>query len=653
MTDLRTILPKIPNEPGVYRFIDAQGAVLYIGKAKALRKRVATYLREGGPAEGRIAEMVARAVDVEWVVTDSEQEALLLEDSFIKRTRPPFNVRLRDDKSYPYIEITLLDEWPRVRFFRGEHRAGNLYFGPYSSARKVREVLDTIGKIFPYRKCKGERPGRKSGSPCLQNFIRRSLGPCDDRCTAEEYREVIEQVIEFLSGRMKDVERRIERDMSAAAEAQEFEKAALLRDRLLAVRHVAETQVIRTEGAGDFDVVGLYQGDPGANVQVFRVREGDMVDRQSFYLENTGGRERATVLEEFLMEYYWQGHLVPPQVIVDVEGMDDLAVLLGGRRGGRVEVRRAQRGPKRRLLDLAQRNALLAAETEVERLARRREARREALIRLRDALGLPGLPLRIECYDISNLGETNAVGSMVVFEEGRAKPAHYRKFAIRDVRGQDDFAMMRQVIERRFSRSAASAPSPAAAYGSADPAVGAAPPDAAGPATESGERSGGWVAAAVEEGRLYDESFAARPDLVVVDGGKGQLSAALAGLQAVGVELPVVGLAKQREEVFLPGSRDPLPLPADDPGSLLLQRVRDEAHRFAVTYHRQRRGAEGRRSSIFDELPGVGAARRRKILEYFGSPERFLAASREELEAVPGLPRKTAREIYAHLHKAG
>jgi len=625
VTELRSILPKVPNEPGVYRFLDGDGAVLYVGKAKALRKRLASYLREGGPADDRIADMVARARDVEWVVTRSEQEALLLEDSFIKQARPPYNLRLRDDKSYPYIEITLRDEWPRVRFFRGQHMSGNLYFGPYSSARKVREVLDTIGRIFPYRKCKGERPGRKSGSPCLQHFIHRSLGPCDQRCTPEEYREVVEQVVEFLGGRMKDVARRIEREMNAAADAQEFEKAALLRDRLLAVRHVAEGQVIRTEGAGDFDVVGLHQAEPGGNVQVFRVREGAMVDRYAFYLENTGGRERVTVLEEFLMEYYWQGGAIPPQVIVDVPGgMEDLAALLGARRGGRVEVRRAQRGPKRRLLDLAQRNAVLAAEMEVERLARRRGARREALIRLRDALGLPGLPLRIECYDISNLGESNAVGSMVVFDEGRPKPAHYRKFAIRDVYGQDDFAMLRQVIERRFGRQVTRSATVRAA---AEQPAGAA--------------------------ETYDESFAARPDLIVVDGGKGQLSAALAGLGAAGVELPVVGLAKQREEVFVAGRRDPLPLPADDPGSLLLQRVRDEAHRFAVTFHRQRRGAESRRSEIFDELPGVGAARRRKILEYFGSPERFVEATREELEAVPGLPPKVAREIYARLHKAG
>jgi len=622
MTDLHAALSHIPAQPGVYRFVDAEGAVLYVGKAKDLHKRVASYLRSGGPADGRIAEMVARARDIEWVVTGTEQEALLVEDAFIKESRPPYNVRLRDDKSYPFIEVTLRDEWPRVRFMRGRRVPGNLYFGPYASARKVREVLDLIGRIFPYRKCRGPRPGRPSGTPCLQHFIKRSLGPCEGRCSQAEYREVIEEVIGFLRGDMRAVERRIEAEMAAAAGAREFEKAALLRDRLAAVRHVAERQVARTEGAGDFDVIGLCQAGLGANVQVFRVREGALVARQQFYLENAEGAERVTVLEQFLMEFYWEGAGIPPQVIVDADGdVSGAAVLLTERRGAKVAVRRAQRGPKRRLVELAARNAKLAAEAEVERLARRREGRREAMERLRDSLGLPGLPLRIECYDISNLGDTNAVGSMVVFEEGRPRPAHYRSFAIRDVTGQDDFAMMRQVIERRFARG-----------------------DGGGEAT-------GMIGQAAKG---FDESFATHPDLVVVDGGKGQLSAALAGLAAAGADdVAVVSLAKQREEVFVPGRVGPLPLPPDDPGSLLLQRVRDEAHRFALTHHRRRRAAQSRRSAIFDELPGVGSARRRKILEYFGSPERFLTASREELEAVPGLPPKVARGIYAHLHKTG
>jgi excinuclease ABC subunit C len=647
--ELSERLPSVPNKPGVYRFLDEEGRALYVGKAKELRKRLSSYFRgSDGAPPGRIGEMVRRAADLEWVVVASETEALLLEDNFIKEARPPYNVRLRDDKSYPFIEITLTDAWPRVRFMRGDRKPGNLYFGPYSSARKVRETLELIGRIFPYRKCKGERPGRKSGSPCLQYFIKRSVAPCDDRCTPEEYREVVDQVVEFLRGRMKEVERRIERDMKQAARVQEFEKAALLRDRLEAVHHVAERQVARVAEEGAFDVVALNQGESGpaavssqpagepprhraaaagANAQIFRIRDGALVDRQTFYLENVADRDRREVVEELLLDYYWEGSGVPPEVIVDVEGdLAGLGAALSARRGAHVDVRRAQRGPKRRLMELARKNADLAAEAERERLARGREAREESLRRLRDALGLPGLPLRIECYDISNLGETNAVGSMVVFDAGRPRKAHYRTFVIRNVAGQDDFAMMRQVVARRLSRLAP------CTHGAADAA-----------SVRAGE---------IVEAAGYDESFAARPDLILIDGGKGQLSAALAGMREAGVEVAAAGLAKQYEEVFVPGRRDPLPLPAEDLASLLLQRVRDEAHRFALGFHRKRRGAT-MRASLLDEIPGVGPVRRRRIVEYFGSPDRVLAASAEELEAVPGLPRKVAREIHEQLHKAG
>jgi excinuclease ABC subunit C len=634
VTDLRETVARLPNEPGVYRFLDEAGDVLYVGKAKALRKRVLSYLSKAHDA--RITEMVARARDVECVVTRSEREALLLEDNFIKEFRPPFNLRLRDDKSYPFIEITLTEEWPRVRFTRERHAPGNLYFGPYSSAKKVRETLELIGRIFPYRKCPGEKPGRRSGTPCLQHFINRSLAPCDDRVSHEEYMRVIEQVIDFLRGRLREVARHIERDMREAAASQEFEKAALLRDRLEAVRHVQERQAVEHEGGGSFDVVGLYQGDPGGNLQVFRVRDGALVDRQTFFVENAVGRETATVLEEFLLAYYGEGVTIPAQVIADLgkEEALDVAALLGGRRGSRVEVRRALRGVKRRLWELAQRNAALAAEAESERLQHRRESRELALQGLRDALGLPSLPLRIECYDISNLGEAHPVGSMVVFEGALPKKAHYRKFAVREVSGQDDIAMMHEVLLRRFRRRDAGVGHGAGREGPGDGDVG----DGDGPGPDGGD---------------YDESFARLPDLVVIDGGKGQLSAATAALEERGLELPVVGLAKRREEVFVPGRPSPVELPPDEPASLLLQRIRDEAHRFALTFHRQRRGSAVTKTSIFDELPQVGPVRRRRILEHFGSPERFVGASREDLEQVPGLPVRVAREIYAQLHKAG
>ena len=651
---------RAPSAPGVYRWLDGDGHVLYVGKAKDLRKRLASYFRGGAPG-GRSAEMVARARSIEYVVTASETEALLLEDNFIKEARPPFNLRLRDDKSYPFIEITLSDEWPRVRFFRGRHAPGNLYFGPYSSARKVRETLELIGRIFPYRKCRADKPGRPSGSPCLQYFIDRSLGPCDDRVSRDDYLEVIDQVIEFLRGRLSNVGRSIEQDMRAASAAREFEKAALLRDRLGAVRHVQERQSVESEGSGSFDVLGLFQGDPGGNVQVFRVREGALVARETFFVENTTGREPRELVEEFALSYYGDGVNIPGLVIAPVgESAAELAAVLSERRGSRVAVRRALRGPKRRLLEMAQENAARAAAEEEARLARTREAREEALVRLRDALGLADLPLRIECYDISNLGERHAVGSMVVFTDGRPRKAHYRKFTIRTVAGQDDFAMMREVVGRRLRRLAATGVPRGARDGASDRRDGTTDAwdgtadgrtAAAGAQVAVTDGPGGELAAA-DEAR-YDESFAARPSLIVIDGGKGQLSAALEALREHGLDVPVIGLAKQREEVFVPGRSAPLELPAADPASLLLQRIRDEAHRFAVTFHRQRRGTDLRRASIFDELPKVGPVRRRAILEHFGSPERFIAASRDELEQVPGLPRRVAREIYGQLHKAG
>jgi excinuclease ABC subunit C len=390
-------------------------------------------------------------------------------------------------------------------------------------------------------------------------------------------------------------------------------------------------------------VLGLWQGDPGGNLQVFRVRDGALVARETFFVENTAGRDAGELVEEFALGYYGDGVSIPAQVIAPLDDdAAELSAVLSRRRGARVEVRRALRGPKRRMLEMAQSNAAQAAHEEEARLARTREAREEALVRVRDALGLADLPLRIECYDISNLGDQHAVGSMVVFEDGRPRKAHYRKFAIRSVVGQDDFAMINEMVGRRFRRLAAATAS-------------AAPGNAAGRGGDEGRLPGDTAAAATIDvaDERYDESFASKPNLIVIDGGKGQLAAALEALRESAAEVAAIGLAKQREEVFVPGRSAPLTLPSDDPASLLLQRIRDEAHRFAVTFHRQRRGGDLRRASIFDELPKVGPVRRRAILSHFGSPERFIAASRDEIEQVPGLPRRVAREIYAHLHKAG
>jgi excinuclease ABC subunit C len=552
--------------------------------------------------------MVGRIARVEVLVTGSESEALILEGNLIKRHRPPFNVRLRDDKSYPYIGISLDEEYPRVFFTRERHRRDRLYFGPFSNAYKVRETLNVIGKIFPSRPCEGPEPGRPSGIPCLDYHIKRCLAPCVGYISRDDYRALIDQTIAFLSGRYRGLERELEDEMREASAAQQFERAAAVRNRLQAVRHLMERQLATAGSVGTADVLGLAVEGDTANVQVLQVRDGVLQDRQSFFLETAGDEDEESVLVQFAYEYYAMALAIPPLVVVprDSAAVAALEQLLSERRGGRVEVRASARGDKRKLAEMATRNASFALDQDRRRHEQQRGRRREALADLQARLDLPAPPARIECFDVSNLGETYAVASMVVFEGGAPSKAHYRTFTMRYEGGPDDFARMEEALRRRFARMA--------------------DPD-------------------------DDPSFAARPGLVVIDGGKGQLGAALAGMREAGAgDVPVVSLAKRQEEVFRPGRPEPLLL---DPGSAalrLLQHVRDEAHRFALRHHRGRRG-RGMTESVLDALPGVGPARKAALLRHFGSPERFLAASRDELAAVPGVPAKVAREVYDHLHK--
>ena len=605
----------LPDAAGVYVFRDRKGKVLYVGKAKSIRKRVASHFSK--PATRGSGDMTADVDQVEFIATQTEAEALLAEQRFIKQYRPLFNVRLRDDKSYPYIAISLDEDFPRVYFTRERHRRGRAYFGPFSNAKRVRETLDLLGKVFQYRTCDGPEPGRASGSPCLDYFIKRCQAPCVDYISKEGYRGNIEAIVAFLSGRYRQIEQDLERQMQAAAADQEFEQAALVRNRLRAVRSLLERQRISNEAVGTLDAVAVACEGTDANAQVFQVRDGVLADRQSFYLENAAGRGDGEVAEEFVLQYYASALAIPPQVIVpaEIERAEALAEALAERRGGPVEVRHAERGDKRRIFELADRNARLALDQDRLRSERRRSARIEALDGLQRALGMESIPMRIECFDISNLGETHTVASMVVFEGGAPKKSDYRRFGIREA-VQDDFAAMSEVLSRRMVQY-----------------------------VEQRERS--------PHDRAFDASFAAAPALIVIDGGRGQLSAglrALAEFRDLGVT--VVSLAKRIEEVFLPGSPRPLVLPPDDQALQLLQRVRDEAHRFAIEFHRGQRDKAMTRS-ILDELPGVGPARKRMLLAHFGSPERFLAASREELEAVPGLPGKVAREVHAYVNKIG
>jgi excinuclease ABC subunit C len=608
-------LKRVPQGPGVYLFRNDRGDVLYVGKAKSLRPRVRQYFQAGrSDTRAGIDQLVGRVAEIETIVTQNEVEALHLEQNLVKRHRPPFNVRLRDDKSFPYIAVTVEDDYPRVMFTRERHRRGVVYFGPYANAKKVRETLDTLNRIFRYRPCEGPQPGRHSGIPCLDYHIERCYAPCVGYISKEDYRKLIDDVIEFLSGNDRPIRRQLEEEMRRAAADERFEDAARYRNRLFAVDRLAERQAVERKSIGTIDVIGVAVGPDRAAVQVFPLREGRMVDRYSFHLENAAGEEVGEVLEQFCLEYYGSAPSIPPQILVP-RGAGDTAPLeefLSELRGSRVEVRAPERGEKRRLQELAQQNAGLALQSETFMAETKRLRRVEALEELREQLNLESLPIRIECFDISNIQGQEIVGSMVVFEDGIAKKAHYRKFAIRDQEGQDDFAAMAEVISRRFAR------------------------------LEAG--------ATAED---YDEGFATAPNLVVIDGGKGQLSAALAAMQAYDLpRVAVISLAKRIEEVFVPGRPDAIVLPEHSPGLQLLQRIRDEAHRFAVTFHRRRRDAASR-ESMFDQLEGVGPVRRRALLQYFGSAERILAASQEELEGVPGVPAKTARSIYAQLHRAG
>jgi excinuclease ABC subunit C len=610
---LENTLKTLPAKPGVYLFRDKAGDVLYVGKAKSLRPRVRSYFQKSLDSRTAIQQLPERVNDIEVIVTLNEVEALHLEQNLVKRHRPPFNVRLRDDKSFPYIAVTVEDDYPRVMFTRERHRRGVVYFGPYANAKKVRETLDVLNRVFPYRPCEGPKPGRHSGIPCLDFHIDRCLAPCVGYVSKEDYRAIIDQVIEFLSGDTEPIQRQLEAKMQRAASEERFEEAARYRNRLRSVQHLAERQAADRRSVGTIDVVGLAIDGDRAVVQVFPLRDGKMIDRYSFHLENVGGQDVTTVLESFALEYYGSAPSVPPQIVVPREAGDTLALaeFLSDRRGARVEVRAAERGEKRRLQELATENARHALESEVHQSELKRLRRVEALEELREVLNLEALPIRIEAFDISTVMGQDNVGSMVVFQDGVAKKAHYRKFGVKGQEGMDDFAAMAEVVSRRFARLSD---------------------------------------ATAEE---YDESFAATPNLVLIDGGKGQLSAALAAMQAFDLpRVAVVALAKKVEEVFVPGLPDPIRLAPHLPGLQLLQRIRDEAHRFAVGFHRQRRDTRSF-SSIFDTLEGVGPARRRALLQHFGSAERFLAASQEELEGVPGVPAKTARAIYAQLHKAG
>jgi excinuclease ABC subunit C len=611
---------ELPDQPGVYIFRDKKGRVLYVGKAKSIRKRIYSHFNKPSTRAGH--ELLPMIDKIEALVVRTESEALLVEANFIKQYQPRFNIRLRDDKSYPFIGISLDEEYPRVYFTRERHRRNRAYFGPFSSAKRVRATLEVLEKVFMYRSCEGSAPGRRSGSPCLDYYIKRCEAPCVGYVTQEQYRAGIDGVIAFLSGRYKEIEQKLEFEMRMAAAEQRYEDAARERNRLKAVQSLLERQRVVNDQGGTFDAIAVATADGEANAQVFQVRDGVLSDRQSFYLENAAEQEPGEVIEAFILQYYAASLSVPSLVVVQQHPSDleALSAALSERRGSHVEVRASERGAKLRILELADRNARLALDQEKLRSERQRQQRVEALDGLQTALRMDTIPLRIECYDISTLMGTNTVASMVVFEGAAPKKSDYRRFKVRVVgdgeNGPDDFASMEEVLGRRYAQF-----------------------------ESQHERS--------PHDKDYDASFAALPNVIVIDGGKGQLAAgmrALPGFRERGVT--IVSLAKRIEEVFFPGNPRPLVLGHDTPELQLLQRVRDEAHRFAITHHRQRRDSQ-LTASILDEVPGIGPARKRALLTHFGSPEGVMTASLAELESVSGVGPKFARELHRELHKAG
>jgi len=601
----------IPSAPGVYLFRDEMGRVIYVGKAKVLRNRLANYFTTG--LHPRTEAMVEAAAEVEWIVTESEVEALHLELNLIKQHRPRYNVRYRDDKSYPYLAITLDEEFPRARVMRGNKKKGVRYYGPFAHAYAIRDTLDLLLRTFPMRTCSQgvfDRCRRRN-RPCLLFDIERCAGPCVGAVTAEEHRAIAFDLCDFLDGNTKPVVDRLENAMDTASSRREYEVAAKMRDQLDNVRKAIARQQMVSSEREELDVVGMVENDLEAAFQVFFVRRGRVTGRKGFVVDKVEDLHTPALVSRFLQRLYMEGS-VPKEVLVPVvpDERDLIQTWLSKTRGAKVRIRVPQRGQKRQLLETVTSNAKEAFSQ--HRLKRSSDfaARTRMLMQLQEELGLPDAPLRIECFDISNTGQSEAVGSMVVFEDGLPKRSDYRRFSIKWTSGPDDVAMMGEVIRRRFSRLNSTA----------------------------------------EEEGPKPRRFAYPPNLVVIDGGKGQLNAAVDVMHELEVEgVATVSLAKRMEEVFVPGTPDPVLIPRGSEALYLLQQIRDEAHRFALAYHRLRRGKRMTQSAL-DGIPGLGEVRRKNLLKHFGSVKRIREARREDIEAIKGLPRGVAGAVYEALH---
>jgi excinuclease ABC subunit C len=614
---LQGVLNSLPKKPGCYIMKDESSKIIYIGKAIDLRARVRSYFRDSAQHSPKTIELVKRIADIEFIVAGSELEALILEMNLIKKHRPRYNIRLKDDKRYPYIKVHWADPFPKVTVTRNMQGSedGNRYFGPYTSVWAVHKTLDVLRKIFPYLTCDREITGQDERA-CLYFDIKLCNAPCIGKVDQTEYRQMIQDLMDFLNGRSEPVTERLAADMLKASDEMRFEKAAAIRDQLKAIDNIVEKQRVFSLDYADSDVIAMARDEREACIQVFFIRNGRMVGREYFMMEGTGDENDEEVLSEFVKQFYEQAANVPEQLLLprEIEEANIIRSWLEQRGERKIQIKIPKRGQKRDLVDMATENAAETLSALRQQFEQSEHKQAEALAELQAALKLEHAPVRIECYDISNTQGTAAVGSMVVFERGVPNKAHYRRFNIKTVVGPDDFASMEEVLRRRFNRYFA------------------------------------VQEVANSPGKKPDPSFARLPDLLIVDGGKGQLSRAVQVLEEFNLlnKVPVTGLAKQNEELFLPGESHGILLPRRSEGLFLVQRARDEAHRFALTGHRNRRSREGLASRL-DAVPGIGPAKRKALLAHFGDIRGIEQASIEQLMTVRGITADLADALKAHL----
>lgn len=654
---IQSVLNSLPHKPGIYLMKDAQGTILYVGKAISLYNRVRSYFQESTDLSPKNRSMVAKIDDIEFLVVKNEVEALVLESNYIKQYRPKYNVLMRDDKSYPYIKVSLTEDFPRVYRVRSFQRDGNRYFGPYTNSGAVDATLDLLNKLFAFRTCrydastwappvnKESLPGWKQKllpRPCTQYYIHRCIAPCVAYASREEYASVIKQVILFLEGKHDEVVKSLQEKMHEAAENLNFEEAARIRDRIQAVERVLEKQrIISTEGQDDQDVIAFAGSEDETCVMTFFFRSGKLIGREFFILQGTRDSTPGEVMTSFLQQFYESSPHIPPEIVIEAEP-DDRSVIqawLREKRKGPVTIAAPKRGEKLRLIEMVKQNAQEVLEQQRIKWLTDSQKTQLALEELQEALNLAAPPQRIECYDISNTQGTNSVGAMVVFEAGRPKSSEYRRFKIKSVEGPNDFASHQEVLRRRFRHAGTLSTTRDEATTELEGQFIATSENGAGETGEAG--------AAGETGAQFQHDWA-MPDLIIIDGGKGQLSAAMEVLQELHIDIPTVGLAKENEEIFVTGSPDPILLPRSSQSLYLVQRIRDEAHRFGITYHRKLR-SDRTFKSVLDEIPSIGPKRKQALMKHYGSVRAMSAASVEDLAALDGMTREAAEKVKEYI----